>query len=325
MSSVSEAGSPAVQRSPHLGRPRGLLVIAFGGPHKNDDVRPFLRHVLAGRPVPEERFESVVHHYELLGGRSPITEHTERQASLLAAELKRRAIELSVRVGMRHWTPWLKEALAAFRDEGIDHVHGLIMAAQETEASVSRYMQAVETARIELGSGAPRVSYVSGWGLSEGVMEAHACHLARALSALPLEARERASVLFSAHSIPAAMANDSPYVSQLEETARRVSEKVGLRTQRLVFQSRSGSPRDPWLEPDVLDVLGEEHARSSKDVVIAPIGFLCDHVEVLYDLDIEAKQKAEALGMRLVRAATLSAHPAFIAALADAVERAHIA
>ena len=175
---------------------RGLMVIAFGGPHKSEDVRPFLRHVLLGRPVPEARFESVVHHYELLGGRSPITEHTEKQARLLRAELSARGADLDVRVGMRHWTPWIKDTLLGFRDAGIHEVLGLIMAAQETEASASRYMQAVESARAELGDGAPTVRYVSGWGLAEGVMEAHACHVAQGLSRLDLAARAKVSVLF---------------------------------------------------------------------------------------------------------------------------------
>jgi ferrochelatase len=303
-----------------MSQARGLLVIAFGGPHAPEDVRPFLRHVLAGRPVSEERFESVVHHYELLGGRSPITEHTERQADALGQELARRGLMIDLRIGMRHWSPWLKDALSAFRGTGHAEVLGLIMAAQETEASVARYKQAVEAARLELGDGAPRVRYVRGWGLSERVMEAHACHLARALSRLSLDERERASLLFSAHSIPVTMANDSPYVSQLEETARRVAALVGVRTHRLVFQSRSGNPRDPWLEPDVLEALEREAAAGVRDVVIHPIGFLCDHVEVLYDLDVEAQQKAAALGLRLHRTPTLGSHSAFISALADAVQ-----
>jgi protoporphyrin/coproporphyrin ferrochelatase len=305
-------------------RPDGLFVIAFGGPHKSEDIRPFLRNVLAGRPVPEERFESVVHHYELLGGRSPITEHTENQARLLASELARRGIELDVRIGMRHWTPWLRETLEAFRAAGKQNLLGLIMAAQDTEASVARYIAAVDTARAELGEGAPNVRYVRSWGLGAGIMEAHACHLAQSLARLPLERRERAHVLFSAHSIPVPMAKESPYVAQLEETARRTAELVGVRSHRLIYQSRSGSPRDPWLEPDVLDVLDEVKAQGAQDVLISPIGFLCDHVEVLFDLDIEAKQKCDALGIELHRVATLGTHPAFIRTLADAVERAYV-
>jgi protoporphyrin/coproporphyrin ferrochelatase len=301
-----------------VGGRRGLLVIAFGGPHQSEDVRPFLRHVLKGRPVPEERFESVVHHYEVLGGRSPITEHTERQAAGLSELLARRGHACDVRVGMRHWTPWLKDTLESFAEAGFSEVLGLIMAAQETEASLARYQEAVEAARAELPR-APRVRYVTGWGLSEPLIEAQACQLARALARVPSEARRQLSVLFSAHSIPAPMASASPYVQQLEETARRVAEKLGVSAYRLVYQSRSGNPRDPWLTPDVLEALEEEEARGTRDVVVAPIGFVCDHVEVLYDLDIEAQQRARALGLRLTRAATLGAHPSFLAALADAV------
>lgn len=297
----------------------GVLVIAFGGPHRPEDVRPFLHHVLAGRPVPEARFEAVVEHYQLLGGRSPITEHTQGQAQALSLALSQRGHVLQVRVGMRHWSPWLKEALAAFRASGLSEVLGVVMAAQETEASLQRYVQAVELARAELGEGAPRVRYVTGWGLAEGVLEAQACQLARTLAKLPLDQRERASVLFSAHSIPVPMAEESPYVAQLAQTAAAVAGKLGLRAYRQVYQSRSGNPRDPWLEPDVLDALEQEAARGVQDVVLAPIGFLCDHVEVLYDLDVEAAQRARALGLRLHRAPTLGTHPAFIAALADAV------
>jgi ferrochelatase len=304
-------------------KPRGLLVIAFGGPHKSEDVRPFLRHVLAGRPVPEERFESVVHHYELLGGASPITRHTEDQARAIAAELSARGIELETLVGMRHWTPWILEALLAFQERGVDNVLGIIMAAQETEASVARYMQAVEAARAQMGEKAPSVRYVHGWGLAEGIIDAHVDHLGRALSAIPEARRAQASILFSAHSIPSAMAAESPYVAQLEATARRVAQKLGLASHRLIYQSRSGSPREPWLEPDVLDVLDEEAQRGVKDVVVSPIGFLCDHVEVLFDLDIEAKQKAGELGLTLHRVPTLGTHPAFIGALADAVLRVY--
>src|SRR5687767_10562359 len=164
---------------------RALMLISFGGPHQSADIRPFLRHVLMGRPVPEERFESVVHHYELLGGKSPITEHTLAQAQALSSELARRGHHFDVRIGMRHWTPWLKETLGAFQVDGYQEVLGLIMAAQETEASVARYKQAVEAARAEL-PGAPPVRYVQGWGLSETLIEAQACQLARTLSHVPL-------------------------------------------------------------------------------------------------------------------------------------------
>lgn len=305
----------------------GLFVIAFGGPHKREDIRPFLRHVLAGRPIPEARFESVVAHYEQLGGRSPITEHTEAQARALSAELEARGTPCDVRVGMRHWSPWLKDTLAAFRDAGHSEVYGLIMAAQETEASLARYLQAIEAARQELaqesgqqpGKAAPEVRLVGAWGLRERLMEAHACHLARTLSRLPMDRRAAAEVFFTAHSVPSAMAVSSPYVAQLEETARRVAEKVGITRYALVYQSRSGNPRDPWLEPDVLDALHDASARGVRDVVAAPIGFLCDHVEVLYDLDIEAKARAEELNLGFHRVPTLGTHPEFIRALSEAV------
>jgi ferrochelatase len=298
---------------------RGLLVLAFGGPHRSEDVRPFLRDVLAGRPIPESRFEAVVQHYELLGGRSPIYEHTERQARALEAALAARGEPFEVRVGMRHWSPWIRDALREFQRRGFTEVLGLIMAAQETEASQARYLEAVERARGELGAGAPRVRLVTGWGLAPGVIDAHAERAASALAELPPERRSGAALLFSAHSIPRAMAQDSPYVAQLEEAARRVAHALGRAEYALVYQSRSGNPREPWLEPDVLDALAQLRDRGARDVLISPIGFVCDHVEVLYDLDVEARARAEALGLGFSRAATPGTHPAFIGALADRV------
>jgi ferrochelatase len=299
---------------------RALMLIAFGGPHRSEDVRPFLRNVLAGRPIPEARFEAVVQHYELLGGRSPITEHTEAQARALSAELARRGVDVDVRIGMRHWTPFIKDALQGFQNDGYREVQALIMAAQETEASLARYMQAVDAARADLGEGAPSVSYVLGWGLDQKIIDAHVSHVEQTLARLAVERRDAAALLFTAHSVPVSMAQGSPYVAQLQATAERVAQKLGRKDYRLVYQSRSGNPRDAWLEPDVLDALQEEAARGVRDLVLAPIGFLCDHVEVLYDLDVEAKRKADALGIGLYRAPTLGAHPSFIAALADRVE-----
>lgn len=299
----------------------GLFVIAFGGPHRSEDIRPFLQHVLQGRPISSERFEAVVQHYEELGGRSPITEHTENQARALARELEARGRPFDVRIGMRHWSPWLKDTLREFRDAGQTEVVGLIMAAQETEASLSRYVQAIEAARTELGADAPRVRLARAWGLSEGLIEAQACALARTLAEVPFAKRAEVELLFTAHSIPSPMAASSPYVAQLEETARRVAEKVGVPRYALVYQSRSGNPREPWLEPDVLDALSDAKGRGVSDVVLAPIGFLCDHVEVLYDLDIEAKRKAGELGLGFYRVPTLGTHPQFIRVLADAVLR----
>lgn len=293
----------------------GLLVIAFGGPHKAEDIRPFLRNVLAGRPVGPGRIEEVAHHYELLGGSSPITEHTEAQARALSAALADRGHAMPVRVGMRHWSPWIKDALQAFKDEGCQRLLGLVMAAQETEASQARYAASVDKAREELGEGAPTVEYVEGWGGSEGFVDANVARIRPLLDDLGADT----SLLFTAHSIPSPMATDSPYVTQLKDTAKRAAAKLGHEKYRLVYQSRSGRPSDPWLEPDICDALEEEQKKGETRVLLSPIGFLCDHVEVLFDLDNEAKEKADELGMAFARAGTVGDHPAFIGALADAV------
>ncbi len=298
-----------------------VLLIAFGGPERPEDVRPFLDEVLRGRPVPRARYEEVVHHYEQIGGSSPLNALTFRQADALRAELARAGTPLPVYVGMRCWTPWIATALADMQRDGIRRAVGVILAAHRTEASWERYLAAVDEGRARLGPAAPQIAYAGRWFDHPGFVAAVADRTRDALARIPPP--NDAALVFTAHSIPSAMADTSPYVRELERSCALVAAELG-RPYTLAFQSRSGSPREPWLEPDVNDHLRALAARGVPSVVVVPIGFVCDHVEVLYDLDVEARATAAGLRLGFARAAAVNDHPAFIRMLAELV-RAEVA
>ena len=320
MHEESESAAPSAQ-SPAQGSYDAVLLIGFGGPTNMSEVRPFLDNVLRGRPVPPERIEIVVHHYARIGGKSPFNELTFRQARGLEARLRAEGQALPVYVGMRCWTPYLYETLQRMMDDGVRRAVGVIMAPQQTDASWGRYEREVTAAREQVGAGAPQIDYVDEWHAHPSFIEAASDNVSAALKEIPAERRASVLVLFTAHSVPTAMAAASPYVEQIAESARLVVERLGHTRWSIAYQSRSGSPREPWLGPDINEVIRQLVGEGCRDVVVAPIGFVCDHVEVLYDLDIEARQIAEQVGIRFVRAATVSDHPAFIRMLADVVRR----
>lgn len=295
-----------------------VLLLAFGGPERPEDVRPFLDEVLRGRPVPTERYEEVVRHYQVIGGRSPLNSWTFRQAEGLAATLERDGPRLPVYVGMRSWTPTIAATLAAMRDAGVRRALALILAPHRAEASWERYRRGVDDARAALGATAPLVDYAGSWFDHPDFIAAMVARARAALAAAPADA----ALVFTAHSIPCAMAETSPYVRELETSCRLVASALE-RPFLIAYQSRSGGPREPWLEPDVNVLLRERAAQGVRHVVLVPIGFVCDHVEVLYDLDVEAQATAAALGIGLTRAETANDHPAFIRMLA-AVVRAYV-
>jgi len=296
-----------------------VLLISFGGPNAMQDVRRFLANVRKGRPVPAERLEEVVRHYELLGGRSPLTELTVRQAAALRAELAAAGLPLPVHVGMRNWHPYLGEALAAMRDAGLRRAVGVILAAQQSDASWGRYQRDVAEARAGLGADAPTVDFAPNWHAHPLFIDAVADRVREAFASLPTGRRSGVQLVFTAHSLPISLAAAAPYEAQLQVGAALVTEQLGFSTYRLAYQSRSGSPREPWLEPDIGAVVREEASRGTRELVVVPLGFVCDHVEVLYDLDIEAKQVADAAGIGFTRAAAVNDHPGFIRMLAAVV------
>lgn len=300
-------------------RDDAVLLIAYGGPTRFEEIRPFLDRVLHGRSVPQERYEEVVRHYEMVGGCSPINRLTFRQAEGLQKRLAADGGELPVYVGMRHWKPLLCEALATMAAAGKRHARGVILAPHPSQASRESYIEAVEEARRQVGPDAPKVSFSRPFYDHPLFIEALAGRLRVTLDGLDADRRRAASVLYTAHSIPVGMAKESGYDETFARTAELVSRSLGIDSWTIAYQSRSGNPDDPWLEPEIGDALREAARRGDRTIVVAPIGFVCDHVEVLYDLDIEACGIARDLGLEFHRSATAGDHPAFIGMLAALV------
>ena len=298
-----------------------VLLIAFGGPEQPEDIRPFLRLVAAGRPIPPERLEAVAHHYEAIGGRSPLGDLTRRQAEGLRRALAREGIVWPVYVGMRNWHPFLRDTLAEMRDAGHRRALGIILSSFQTEASWDRYVDDVAAAREKAGAGVPEVVCAEPWADHALFIEAMVDRAAAALARVPAERREAAHLVFTAHSVPSAMADGSPYTTQLAAAGKMIALRLGQPHWSIAYQSRSGSPRESWLEPDIGDALRSLAAAGARDVVVAPIGFVVDHVEVLYDLDVQAQELAAELGLDFHRALTANDHPNFISMLADLVKR----
>lgn len=302
-----------------------VLLIAFGGPTRREEIRPFLEKVTSGRRIPAERIEEVAHHYEQMpGARSPLNELTERQAEALRDGLAGVGLQLPVHVGMRNWHPFLHETLAAMAARGARRALGIILSSLRTEASWERYQEDVAEARAAV-PGAPEVVFAPEWNGEPRFIEAVADRATHAFAEVAPERRAWTPLVFTAHSIPVPMAAASPYVSQLSDAADRVATRLGHKRWSIAYQSRSGSPRDPWLAPEIGDVIRSLANDGEVDVVVVPIGFVCDHVELLYDLDIEARALADRLGIRMHRAAALNDHPAFIALLVDLVRRCRAA
>jgi ferrochelatase len=296
-----------------------VLLIAFGGPTAPSEIRPFLDNVTRGRRIPPERIDEVTRHYERMpGGRSPLNDRTLAQARALERVLAERGRALPVFVGMRNWHPYIHETLGVMKTRGHRAACGIIMSAMRTEASWDRYRADVAEARARL-TGAPDVVFAPAWFDQPGFIEAVADRTRAVLEAIPADRREWTPMVFTAHSVPTAMADASPYVDDFTDAAHAVADRLELRRFTLAYQSRSGNPTDSWLAPDIGDVIRSIANDGEKDAVIIPIGFVCDHVEVLYDLDVEARALAQSLGVTLYRAATVNDHPAFVNALADLV------
>jgi ferrochelatase len=300
-----------------------VLLISFGGPQGLDDIRPFLANVLRGRRIPPERIEEVAHHYELFGGVSPITELTQHQADGLQARLTAAGTPLPVYVGMRNWQPYLADTLAEMSRAGVRRAIGFIMAAQASYSSCQQYRENVLDARQAIraqGLADVELTYVPGWHLHDGFIDSNADHVREARARLPLSLQSTARLVFTAHSIPIEMAGRSKYAEQLLDSARQVARRVETADWTLVYQSRSGRPQDPWLEPDICDYLRAARDEGLEAAILCPIGFVCDHIEVLYDLDREAAQVAEEIGLVISRAEAVNDDPRFIDMMADVVQ-----
>jgi ferrochelatase len=296
-----------------------LLVVSFGGPEGTDDVMPFLENVLRGRNVPRERMEQVARHYDLFGGVSPINAQNRKLIAALRAELDTHHVTLPVYWGNRNWRPLLADELRRMRSDGIRRALAFVTSAYSSYSGCRQYREDIERARAEVGGGAPQVDKLRAFYNHPGFVEPNVENLKAALREIPAERRGGARVAFTAHSIPSAMAAGCDYEAQLLETCRLVAAGAGVDNWRLVFQSRSGSPMQPWLAPDVCDHLRASKGEGATDVIVAPVGFISDHMEVLYDLDTEARALAAEIGINMIRAATVGTHPAFVSMIRELI------
>lgn len=296
-----------------------VLVVSFGGPEGRDDVIPFLENVLRGRNVPRERMLEVAEHYYHFDGVSPINEQNRRLISALQARLAADGPNLPVYWGNRNWSPYLADALRQMRDDGVKRALAFVTSAYSSFSGCRQYRGNIADAQAAVGPGAPAVDKIRAFFNHPGFIGPMAERVREAYGQIPLERRATAELIFTAHSVPLSMANSSKYVDQLEEACRLVAEAAGRDGHRLVWQSRSGPPTQPWLEPDICDHLRQRREQGVQDAVVAPIGFISDHMEVLFDLDTEAQHVAAEIGLNLVRAGTVGTHANFIGMIRELI------
>jgi ferrochelatase len=297
-----------------------ILVVSFGGPESKDEVIPFLENVLRGRNVPRERMLAVAEHYYRFEGKSPINQQIRELISALEAELERNGPKLPVYWGNRNWHPLLPATLRKMKQDGIRRAVGFVTSAYSSYSSCRQYREDIVRAQCEVGPGVPDVDKLRAFFNHPAFIEATVDRVRAALREVPADSRQNVQVVYTAHSVPQSMANTSDYVRQLEEVRRLVSEALGEKNDALVYQSRSGAPGQPWLEPDIIDYLRGVKARKlASAVVLAPIGFISDHMEVLYDLDVEARRVCESLSLPMARAKTVGVHPKFVGMIRELI------
>ena len=296
-----------------------LLLLSFGGPERREDVVPFLENVLRGKNVPRERMLEVAEHYYHFGGKSPINEQNRALIDALEAEFAAHGPALPVYWGNRNWYPMLADTVKRMQADGVRQALALATSAFGSYSGCRQYLEDIERARAAAGPGAPLIHKLPTFHNRPGFIRAMADRVLAALDAIPAERRASAALVYTAHSIPLSMARSSPYVAQLEESCRLLSQVVG-RDGALVYQSRSGPPTQPWLEPDVCQYIRQLHAGGGlADLILAPIGFLSDHMEVVYDLDTEAAAVCRELDVSLSRASTVGVHPALVSMIREMV------
>jgi ferrochelatase len=297
-----------------------ILVVSFGGPESKEEVIPFLENVLRGRNVPRERMLSVAEHYYHFEGKSPINQQTRALIAALEAELERNGPKLPIYWGNRNWHPLLPGTLGKMKQDGIRRALGFVTSAYSSYSSCRQYREDIGRAQNEVGAGAPEVDKLRVFFNHPAFIEATVERVHGALGDIPAGARENVQIVYTAHSIPTSMASTCDYVRQLEEVRGLVSEALGRKDDALVYQSRSGAPGQPWLGPDILDYLREVKAQNlASAVVLAPIGFISDHMEVLYDLDVEARALCDSLGLPMTRAKTVGVHPKFVGMIRELI------
>jgi ferrochelatase len=311
-----------------------FLLVSFGGPEGPDEVMPFLRNVTRGRGIPDERLAAVAEHYYAVGGVSPINQQCRDLLEALRADFPAAGLDLPIYWGNRNWDPYLTKTVAAMAADGVRHAVAFVTSAYSSFSSCRQYLDDLDRARAEVGPGAPRIDKIRRYFNHPGFIEPFAAGTRAALEQLPPQARDPAPLVFTAHSVPLVMADASGppadwglagsggrYVAELTEACRLIADRVPGpdRPWQLVYQSRSGPPSQPWLEPDVVDHLGDLAKQGAPGAVIIPVGFVSDHMEVQHDLDTEAAEAARELGLPLARAATPWYHPQFRELVVDLV------
>lgn len=314
----SSSASHPVQ---HASAYDSILVVSFGGPDGPDDVIPFLENVLRGKNVPPDRMLEVAEHYYHFGGKSPINDQNRQLIAALERELAEENLHLPIYWGNRNWHPLLADTLRQMAADGARRALAFVTSAFSSYSGCRQYREDIARAQQEVGPSAPQVDKLRVFFNHPGFIEPVIARTRDALSQIHLDRRENAPLIFTAHSIPQAMADGCQYEAQLHEACRLVSEGVGRSRWQLAYQSRSGPPHQPWLEPDVGTLLRQLHDEAPlHDTVVVPIGFISDHLEVLYDLDTELKSLCDTLGINLVRAATVDTHPRFIRMIRELIE-----
>jgi ferrochelatase len=297
-----------------------ILWVSFGGPEKEQDVIPFLQNVLRGKNVPPERLAAVAEHYYHFGGKTPINGHNRQQITALEAELAVHGPHLPIYWGNRNWHPLLTDTLMKMRADGVRRALAFVTSAYSSYSGCRQYLEDITRAQTSVGAGAPVIDKIRAYYNHPEFIEAMTEQAREALSRIPVERHESAHLVFTAHSIPLSMAQNCVYPEQLIEACRLVSAGLGRGKDHLAYQSRSGPSSQPWLGPDILEHLrGVKRAGQATDVVVVPIGFVSDHMEVLYDLDTEARTLCGELGLNMIRASTVGSHPRFVAMIRELI------
>ena len=302
-----------------------FLLVSFGGPERPADVIPFLQNVTAGRNIPAERLEHVAEHYYQFGGVSPINQQCRDLIAAVEKDFAARGVQLPVYWGNRNWDPYLADTLATMAAGGVTRALAFVTSGYSSFSSCRQYLGDIEAARRQVGAGAPQVDKIRQYFNHPGYIASFAAAATEAVRSLPDGTRDDFDLIFTAHSIPVSMADASgpaggAYQAQLAEAGRLVAAEIGFeRPWLLAYSSRSGPPSQPWLEPDINDVLADRAAAGSRAVVVVPIGFVSDHMEVKFDLDVEAAHTADRLGLAFARAATPGTDHSFVSMITDLV------
>lgn len=298
---------------------KAVLMLAYGSPDSLDDMEPYLNDIRGGRPMSREFVAEFKRRYAQIGGRSPLNENTFEQAACTERALRARGHEIRVYVGMRHWSPWIEDTVRRMSEDGVDEGVAIVMAPHYSRLSIGRYREAVDASAKSAGSRI-RFTFVDSWWRQPALLNAQVAHVRAGLASFPEAHPDAVKIVFTAHSLPARLLNmGDPYDDELKGNANTVAERLGDVDWMFSYQSAAHTG-EPWLGPQIEDVIPDLADQGYRRVLVAPIGFVCDHVEILYDIDIGLQEIARPLGVDLRRIASMNSDPMFIESVADAVE-----